>query len=323
MSDSVFLDSIQPLFQDINARFTGQSDFSPQAAWDELVQSGFLRLLLPESAEGAGLDIAQALPVLMSAGYWALPLPYVETTLLYAALPAALVDAPADTIEGNLALAVGTCGPGGPAQPLRQGLHWLRALVTAKDGGIAVVPVSGDVEQGWRSQGEVKPLSQELDIHLLGTAAECLQLAGAMQRVLELTVDYANTRQQFGRPIGKYQALQQQISVMTGHCHSAVMAAQLLAAGMVQADSGLRLDTPRIASACGVIKAACQPVVATAHAVHGAIGVTEEYTLHHYTRRLLAGRIAGGSESCWFEQVGRACLEQDGRVFDFTLAALS
>ena len=320
MTDSVFLDSIQPLFQDINTRFTGQPDFNPRTAWDELVQSGFLRLLLPESAEGADLDVPEALPVLMAAGYWALPLPYVETTLLYAALPVA---AQADTIDGNLALAIGISGPGEPAQSLRQGLHCLHALVTATDGGIAVTPVNGDVEQGWLMQGEVTPLSSTLDIHLLGTAAECLQLAGAMQRVLELTVNYANTRQQFGRPIGKYQALQQQISVMTGHCHSAVMAAQLLAVGMAKAKSELRLDTRRMAGACGVIKAACQPVAATAHAVHGAIGVTEEYTLHHYTRRLLDGRIAGGSESYWFEQVGRACLEQDGRVFEFTLASLS
>ncbi|GAB3275787.1 acyl-CoA dehydrogenase family protein [Parahaliea aestuarii] len=319
MTDSVFLDSIQPLFQDIHAHFTSQPDLNPQAAWDELVQSGFLRLLLPESAEGAGLSVAEALPVLMAAGYWALPLPYVETALLYAALP----DALADAIDGNLALAVGTCGPGEPAQPLRLGLHCLDALVTAKDGGITVAPVSGDVEQGWRLQGEVTPLSQVLDIRLLGTAAECLQLAGAMQRVLELTVDYANTRQQFGRPIGKYQALQQQISVMTGHCHSAVMAAQLAAGGMQRSNTGLSLDHHRVAAACGMIKAACQPVVSTAHAVHGAIGVTEEYELHHYTRRLLAGRLAGGSESRWFEQVGQACLDSGASVFDFTLANLS
>ncbi|TXS89833.1 acyl-CoA dehydrogenase [Parahaliea maris] len=315
MSDSLFLDSIKPLFADISERFSGESQFDAAGAWSELVATGFLRLMLPEQDEGAGLDVTEGLPVLMAAGYCALPLPYAETALLYAAQPTLAAD--------DQALAVGLSTTAGRAKALRQDLPYLQALLLDTAGGAERAAVSDSDSGNWTLQGIPSPCETTINLQLLGTAAECLQLAGALQRVLELTVDYANTRQQFGRPIGKYQALQQQISVMTGHCHSAVMAAQLAASGMQRSDTGLSLDHHRVAAACGMIKAACQPVVSTAHAVHGAIGVTEEYELHHYTRRLLAGRVAGGSESRWFEQVGQACLDSDASVFDFTLASLS
>ncbi|KAG0741354.1 hypothetical protein G6F24_016736 [Rhizopus arrhizus] len=99
-------------------------------------------------------------------------------------------------------------------------------------------------------------------------------MAGAMDRVLSLTLDYANTRAQFGKPIGRFQAVQQQISVMAEQVWAVRMAAQLAFQG-----TGGRPQA--MLAAMGKARASlAAPIVADiAHAVHGAIGVTAEYDL--------------------------------------------
>ena len=129
-------------------------------------------------------------------------------------------------------------------------------------------------------------------------------LAGAMKRCFDLTMGYANERVQFGKPIGKFQAIQHQLSVMAEH----------VAAGQMAAESafGAAGRWPSV-PACAVAKArtseAAQLVAATAHAVHGAIGVTEEYDLQLFTRRLHEWRIDHGSEAHWHRALGRLLVE--------------
>ncbi|HSV46246.1 MAG TPA: acyl-CoA dehydrogenase family protein, partial [Ramlibacter sp.] len=100
--------------------------------------------------------------------------------------------------------------------------------------------------------------------------------------------------------IGKFQAIQHQLSVMAEHVAAARMAAE----------AGFASDSSRpTVSACAVAKAraseAAQQVASIAHAVHGAIGVTEEYDLQLYTRRLHDWRAAHGSEAHWHRLLGR------------------
>jgi alkylation response protein AidB-like acyl-CoA dehydrogenase len=129
-------------------------------------------------------------------------------------------------------------------------------------------------------------------------------LVGAMKRAFELTLDYANQRVQFGKSIGKFQAIQHQLAVMAEQVAAAAMAAQ---AAFAAGGAGL---PP--APACAVAKArtseAAAQVAAIAHAVHGAIGITEEYDLQLVTRRLHEWRVAHGSEAHWHGVLGRQLL---------------
>ncbi|MCS6766134.1 MAG: hypothetical protein MO847_06805 [Candidatus Protistobacter heckmanni] len=129
-------------------------------------------------------------------------------------------------------------------------------------------------------------------------------MAGAMERVLEMTLQYANERSQFGKPLGKFQAIQQQLSVMAEQVFAARMAAQLAC----RQCAGARPDATM--AAIGKLRAseAAAQVAAIAQAVHGAMGVTEEYDLQLFTRRLHAWRREGGAESHWARQVGAAVL---------------
>ena len=131
------------------------------------------------------------------------------------------------------------------------------------------------------------------------------QMAGAMQAVFSRTLQYANDRNQFGRPIGKFQAIQHQLSVMAEHAFAARMAAQM----------GCRSNTFMPDCLCvAVAKArtseAAVEVAALSHSIHGAIGFTQEFDLQLYTRRLHLWRQAGGSESYWHSVLGEALVDQ-------------
>ena len=129
------------------------------------------------------------------------------------------------------------------------------------------------------------------------------QMAGAMQRVLEMTLQFANDRQQFGRPLGKFQAIQHQLAVMAEQVLAARMAAQ------IGCDSpGNRPHRMNAAIAKARASEAAVEVAALAHSIHGAMGFTADHDLQLFTRRLHAWRLQAGSESYWHEVLGLAVL---------------
>lgn len=137
------------------------------------------------------------------------------------------------------------------------------------------------------------------------------QLSGAMQTTLAMTLQYASERSQFGRPIGKFQAIQHQLSVMAEHVFAARMAAQMGCRGELR-----KLQLEGVAVAKARTSEAAHEVAAIAHAIHGAIGFTKEYALQLYTRRLHDWRRVAGSESYWHDVLGHALVSRSDRALD-------
>ena len=129
-----------------------------------------------------------------------------------------------------------------------------------------------------------------------------LQMAGALERALELAARYAGERVQFGRKIGQFQAIQQELARCAGEVAAAVAAA-LSAAGAVERNQNAAFA---VASAKIRTAQAAQEGAIIAHQVHGAIGVTDEYALHHATLRLFSWREEFGNEAAWSIELGRA-----------------
>jgi acyl-CoA dehydrogenase len=135
-------------------------------------------------------------------------------------------------------------------------------------------------------------------------------MAGALERVLELTVQYAGEREQFGRPIARFQAVGQMLAELAGE-HAAARAATDVAVrraeaeGPVAAAGAIAVAKVRAGQAAGL-------GAELAHQVHGAIGYTDEHRLHHVTRRLWSWRDEHGGEAAWGGELGRGVLGAGG-----------
>jgi acyl-CoA dehydrogenase len=133
------------------------------------------------------------------------------------------------------------------------------------------------------------------------------QMAGAMQRALELAIEHANTRVQFGRAIGKFQAVQQMLAQLASHTAAAAAAVDLGADGLAAKDGLLEaaVAKSRAGEAAGI-------AAEISHQVIGAMGFTLEHPLHRYTRRLWSWRDEYGNEAFWNARLGEAAIGAGG-----------
>lgn len=125
-----------------------------------------------------------------------------------------------------------------------------------------------------------------------GLAAVCAEAVGAMQAVLDTTAEYLRTRQQFGRPIGRFQALQHRAADMLIHCEQARSMSYLATLRCLDADRKRRRHA--LSAAKVLIARACRFVGQQAIQLHGGMGVTDELSVSHYFKRLTAIELAFG-----------------------------
>jgi acyl-CoA dehydrogenase len=299
----------------------------PQALWHALTEAGYTAALVPESAGGAGLEMSDALSLLFSAGRHALPAPLAETMIAGWLLSTGGIEVP----EGPLTVAPVRAGDVLTAK--RDGALWrvdgtatrvpwarqcgtiavlaesdgksVVALVAAadcaiKDGhNVAGEPRDDLIFSGTKSlKAGASPISTGA-LRSLGAVMRSAQMAGALQCILAASVQYARERVQFGRPIGRFQAVQQNLAVLAGQAAAATAAAE--AAIEAAANS---LDSPAVAAAKIRTGEAAGIGAAIAHQVHGAIGFTQEHRLHYSTRRLWSWRDEFGNEAYWARRLG-------------------
>ncbi|MBV9509753.1 MAG: hypothetical protein JO303_05675 [Caulobacteraceae bacterium] len=245
--------------------------------WATLAESGFLDALVPETAGGAGLSLAQAGPLIHVLGYHACALPAADTMVARALLAEAGQDAP----DGPIVLASSVQPP-----PLAE----TAAHLLYDDGDGLKLGEAGAVVA---PQGGLRPVAA------LVAAGE---IAGAAERMFEMSIAYANDRVQFGKPIGRQQAIQHNLAIMAEQVLMTRMAAQIGWA------AGLHPTPLQAAAAKHTASAAVQTLSAVAHATHGAIGVTEEFCLHRFVKLIYGRRMAHGSEAYWAKILGEARL---------------
>lgn len=294
--------------------------------WARLEESGFADALVPESAGGAGLVLTDAFPLLALCGSFAVPAPFAQTLLARALLARAGLDRP----RGSIALACVAARQSGAIRcanvPCGRVAHWVLACV---EGATVLLPAAQaqrtagvfplDASLQWSEEGitQARRVAGSHDLEALQACAAAAQLSGALMNVFHRTLRYANERQQFGRPIGRFQAIQHQLSVMAEHVFAARMAAQIGCHG-----TGVTPDRLRVAVAKARASEAALEVAALAHSIHGAIGFTAEFDLQLYTRRLHAWRQQAGSESYWHAVLGELLVDRhDGPTLDLIRAA--
>ena len=300
----------------------GRTAQATTALWEQLEATGLADALLSEDDGGAGLGLTQVFGVLEQCGAHALPLPLGDTLVARALLAQAGVARPA----GSIALARGErLGDGGVRCALVRTGQVAQSVLVQAGGEWRLLGTEGaqaspqalalDAALAWSAtQVQAAPVvavDAALDARTLQAAVVAAQMAGALKAVFDRTLQYANERQQFGRPIGKFQAIQHQLAVMSEHVFAARMAAQLGCSG-----AGIMPDRLRVATAKARCSEAALVVSELAHAIHGAIGFTGEYDLQLFTRRLHAWRQTAGSEAYWYGVAGEALLHHQGMTLD-------
>jgi len=331
MSDE-FQDSAERLFSthmDRHLPRAADAGSWPQPLWDAVEKAGYTAALLPEDAGGYGLSVAEAFRLLRVAAAYAAPIPLAETMLAgwliakagLEVQPGVLTVAPvrrADRVslarEGKAwrlsgtarrvpwgrnaaAIAVIAEGPDGPM------LATVPAESFSTEGGsnLAGEPRDTVIFDGLAVAGRA-PLSSEA-LHAAGATLRTAQIAGALARVLSLCLSYVQTRVQFGRPIGKFQAIQHNLAVVAGQVAAAGAAADMAAEAFASGPEPVAAGAAkaRAGEAAGI-------AAGLAHQAHGAIGFTREYELQVLTRRLWSWRDEFGNEAAWNAVIGRAAL---------------
>ena len=300
------------------------------ALWVELESSGFVDALVDEAAGGAALALADAFALFTACGQAALPVPLAHTLVVRAALARAGVAAP----KGSMTIAPAGSGPDSPALecrcvPFGALADW---VLVAQPHGAWLLPASAAQRRSTGVHGSLQahlhwPARPAHALHIeldwpwqaIGAVVTAAMMAGALQHVLAATVNYANERAQFGKPIGKFQAVQQQLSVLAEQVFAASIAAEIGCRG-----DGVVPQAARAAVAKSRCGEAAEKAVAIAHAVHGAIGATAEFDLQLYTRRLQEWRNDYGAAPYWHAQLGQALLERrEPTVMQYLLAELA
>jgi acyl-CoA dehydrogenase len=308
----------------------------PEALWDAVEEAGFLDTLADQDSTPAD-RAANTAVLLRASGRHLTPIPLGETIVVRALLAARKVKAP----RGPLSFAVldghtHTHGDHahleGRAARVAFGRHATHVLLAAADGKEAVliatrrgklahdVNIAGEARDDLSfgdTAGTTVPGLCGHDLLYAGAALRSASMAGALERVLMQTVEYARTRVQFGKPIASFQAIQQQLAVLAGHAAAAGMAADAAIADL-ENPAALRRSAAAAKVRCGEAVGAATSI---AHQVHGAIGITKEHSLHFATRRLWSWRAEFGSESYWAEQLGRTAAQAGAEAYWPSLTA--
>ena len=165
--------------------------------------------------------------------------------------------------------------------------------VTFNNVSVPAANVLGEAGNGW---SVLRLLLQK------GAALRCTQMVGALQEVLDMTVEYVKNRVQFGRPIGSFQAIQHYCANMATDVDGSRF---ITYQAIWRLGEGLASDL-EVSSAKAWVSDSAQRVAATAHQCHGAIGFTQEHDLQLFTRRLKAWEVSFGDGDYHRERVAQA-----------------
>ena len=301
---------------------SAESGAWPVALWQAIEDNGLPLAAASEQFGGIGGSWHDAFVLVRAAGRHAAPIPLGETIAVNWLLGASRLD----VVDGPATLALGSDGKfdGGRFDGILTDVPWgrncshvltltageqpLLVLLTVADAEISTALNMAREPRDTLRFANVKPVAtapiEGIGVLQAGAMIRSAQIAGGLQRLLDITIEYANQRQQFGRPIAKFQAIQHQVALLSEHAAICDAASETAFAMISAGPSALA-----VASAKCITSEAAGGGAAIAHSVLGAIGFTYEHALRFTTRRLWAWRSEFGSQSYWATQIGSAaCL---------------
>jgi alkylation response protein AidB-like acyl-CoA dehydrogenase len=309
-----------------------------ESMWKEMAQLGWLGLSLPEAYGGSGLGMVETAILLEELGRAAYPGPYFPTVLAAAAVDAratlAFLDGDLDWDPAAVTTRAEKSSKGWTLSGTKRFVPWAHVanvlliparapegpslfLVDPSAAGLKLSPVQGmDLATRWvHLELDKVPVAGDAVLGAPGQATSLLsgllrrgavgasaEMLGAARRCLDMAVGYAKVREQFGQPIGSFQAIRHKCSEMlleVENSHSAVY----YAAWALDAKADDHELAASVAKA--YVADASRKVCGEAIQVHGGIGFTWEYDLHIYFKRAKALEAMYGDVDYHREQIVR------------------
>jgi acyl-CoA dehydrogenase len=334
-SENIVAETAEKIFSDLADAQTINRDKKGEwkaPLWQALTENGLPLSWVPEDCGGSGASLAEGFGVLSAAGRFAIAVPLAETMLAGWLLAQGKITSPEGAMtvapaspKDRIALdADGTLSGRARGVPFAKDSKHIAVLAHGPS-GYSIVLVDATkcrIEAGLNlaSDGSdtvtfanvapvtIKPAPKGFDqtsLMLMGAVVRSLQIAGAMESMLDISVRYSNERVAFEKKISKFQAVQHNLARLAGETAAAMTAASSAADTIANAknfDDAVFLEATAAKIRCAE---AAEKGAAIAHQVHGAIGYTLEHILHRYTMRALAWRDDFGHESYWAVELGK------------------
>ncbi|MGW4772591.1 acyl-CoA dehydrogenase family protein [Nocardia sp. NPDC004278] len=322
-------------------------EVTPEEAWEALAELGMTAVGLPEELGGSGGDVVQAAAVLRAVAYRCAPAPVAESAwggswlLARAGLPVPECPAVALWVGADVEVASsgGTTRIRGTVRAVA-GARCADLLVVAvpNEAGAALVRLTTDnvtLVPGADLAGlplddvclDVEVLDAELvavpvtrdDFDLRVAVARLVQITGAAARAADLVLDHVRTREQFGRPLARFQVVQGRAATIASSTRLLDAAADLAVESIASIDrpdgdeADLRAARLRAVLAVATAYDAVGEVAAHSHQLLGAMGFTTEHPLYRSTTRMWSWREEAGGQRRWLAQAAEALLADQGR----------
>ncbi|GMU77392.1 MAG: acyl-CoA dehydrogenase [Acidimicrobiia bacterium] len=331
MADALLTETARKVFADtcsFDAVEEAEAAGWAAGVWTALADTGLAWVGVPEAAGGSGGTLDDALEVLRIAGAHSAPVPLAETGVLGGWLLAGagltVPSGPATVAPGNPGDDVALAGSRVTGVVHR--VPWARTaerivllggtsaptLISIPADSVRVEPatnLAGEPRDTVHFDGvaaEVAPAGPGVDaatVRARGALTRVALMAGALERMVDLAVEYTAQRHQFGKAIATFQAVQAHL--VHAAQDAALVNMALAQAGRAAVDGDGWFE---IASAKILANQAASTATRHVHQAHGAMGLTREYPLHHSSRRLWAWRSEYGDEREWMRVLGRTVI---------------
>lgn len=305
-----------------------QGNWSPKV-WNLFEENRITAVAISEENGGAGGDLEDLLHIVRLTGKYAAPIPFAETTLANYLLEYTNLQIVDELATYMLSADQAYTLEDGKLTGEAIHIHWARhskRLVTLANSAAGTHLVEVDLSQADITPGvnlaseprdsvkfqhaTILQVSAALsfdEIHtmtILETAFQLALMTGAIDKINDLTVQYTKEREQFGRPIHRFQLIQQHIVNLAGETAIALAAFNNVTEAILTNTHNNEVAYARIR-----LEEAIQTVTTISHQVHAAIGTTHEHSLHQYTRRLWSWRDEGMNTNYWTDIVATQLLD--------------
>ena len=306
--------------------------------WTKLVELGLVGMLVPEAQGGLGMDEVDLILPLEETGRVALPAPIVETAAVAVPLLREMGGSRAEHWLSQIATGDAIMAVGHHLSPVVADAHVADALLLEAGDAVHLLtpeqvrmtpqPCSDASRRLFTVEFEASEettVARGEDAQVLmrsaidrGALAVASQQLGLAQRMVEIAVEYAKQREQFGKPIGSFQAIKHMLASVQVAIEFARPLVYRAAHAIAHGEASRSID---VSQANAAASDAAHRSATTALQVHGGIGYTWEVDLHLWMKRAWALEAAFGSPRWHRRRIARAVLDEDSLAPSFGFQA--